>query len=76
MDRYEGPHTGITIALHAGLYLAIIMDRNEGPHTTHTIGLHGRLYFAIIMYRYEGPPHCPYYSLAYRPILSHYNGPL
>jgi hypothetical protein len=31
MARYEGPHTYLTIALHAGLYLAITMDRHEGP---------------------------------------------
>jgi hypothetical protein len=33
MDRYAGLHTSLTIALHAGLYLAIIMDRYEGRHT-------------------------------------------
>jgi hypothetical protein len=40
MDRYEGPHTALTIAMHRGLYLAIIIDRYEGPHTALTIALH------------------------------------
>jgi hypothetical protein len=31
MDRYEGPHSALTIDLLRGLYLAIIMDRHEGP---------------------------------------------
>jgi hypothetical protein len=29
MDRYEGPLTTLTIALHRDLYLAIIMNRYE-----------------------------------------------
>jgi hypothetical protein len=45
MDRYEGPHTALTTALHRGLYLETIMDRYEGPPA----------YFAIIMDPYEGP---------------------
>jgi hypothetical protein len=40
MVRYEGPETALTIALHARLYLAIIMNRHEGPHTALTIALH------------------------------------
>jgi hypothetical protein len=40
MDRYYGPQTKITIALHKGLYLDIIVDRYEGPHTALTIALH------------------------------------
>jgi hypothetical protein len=40
MNRHEGPQTVVTMALHRGLYLAIIMDRYEGPHTTLTIFLH------------------------------------
>jgi hypothetical protein len=52
MDRYGGPQTDLTIALHDGLYLAIIMDR------------------------YGGPKNCPYYSLTWRSLLSHYNAPL
>jgi hypothetical protein len=31
MDRYEGPQSAVTIALHSGLYIAIIMNRYEGP---------------------------------------------
>jgi hypothetical protein len=43
------------IALHGGLYLAIIVDRYERPHISLTIVLHGGLYLAVIMDRYEGP---------------------
>jgi hypothetical protein len=32
-----GPHTALTIALHRGLYLAIIMDRYVGPHAARAI---------------------------------------
>jgi hypothetical protein len=39
MDRYEGSQTALTIALHGGLNLAIIMDRYEGPQTALTIAL-------------------------------------
>jgi hypothetical protein len=53
MDRYEDPLTALTIALHGGLYLAIIMDRYEGHHTDITIALEGGLYLAIILDRYE-----------------------
>jgi hypothetical protein len=31
MDHHEVPHTALTIALHRGIYLDIIMDRHEGP---------------------------------------------
>jgi hypothetical protein len=48
MDRYRGPHTALTIALHGGLYLAIILDSYRGPHTALTTALHGGLYLAII----------------------------
>jgi hypothetical protein len=48
------PLNTFNIALHRGLYLAIIMDRYEGTHTTLTIALHRGLYLAIIMDRYEG----------------------
>jgi hypothetical protein len=64
MDRYGGPLTSLTIALHTGLYLAIIMDRYGVPLTALTIALHRGLYLAIIMDRYGGPYYCPYYSLA------------
>jgi hypothetical protein len=64
MDRYEGSHTALTIALERGLYLAIIMDRYEGPHTALTIGLHRGLYLDIIMALLWIAPNCPYYSLA------------
>jgi hypothetical protein len=40
MDRDEGLQTALTIALHAGLYLAIIMDRYEELQTALTIALH------------------------------------
>jgi hypothetical protein len=40
MYRHEGPHSALTIAMHKGLYLAIIMDRHEEPHTVLTIALH------------------------------------
>jgi hypothetical protein len=76
MIRYGEPQTAHTTALHRSLYLAIIMDLFEGPHTALTIALHGGLYLAILMDRYEGPHTSPYYSLAYRPLISHYNGPL
>jgi hypothetical protein len=55
MDRHEGPQTALTIALHGGLYLAILMDRHEEHHTAPIIALHRGLYFAIIMDRQEGP---------------------
>jgi hypothetical protein len=41
MDRYEGPFTAVTIELHGGLYLAIIMNQYEGPLTALTIALYG-----------------------------------
>jgi hypothetical protein len=40
MDRYGGPQTALAIALHGGLYLAIMMDRYKGPNTALTIALH------------------------------------
>jgi hypothetical protein len=63
MDRPEGPHDALSIALHRVFYLAIIMDRHEGPNTGLTIALLRGLYLAIIMDRLEGPI-VPYYSLA------------
>jgi hypothetical protein len=39
MDRYEGTHTSLSIALHRSLYFVIIMDRYEGSHTAFTIAL-------------------------------------
>jgi hypothetical protein len=33
MDRYKGPNTALTIDLHGGLYLAIIMDQYESFNT-------------------------------------------
>jgi hypothetical protein len=41
MDRYEGPHRALTIALPKGLYLAIIMHRHDGctEFVTETIEL-------------------------------------
>jgi hypothetical protein len=51
----ESPSLPLTITLHRGLYLAIIMDRYEGTLTTLTSALHRGLYVAIIMDRYESP---------------------
>jgi hypothetical protein len=50
MDRYAGPHTALSKALHGGLYLDIIMDLYEWPHTSLTIDMHGGLYS-----HYNGP---------------------
>jgi hypothetical protein len=44
MDRFEMPHIALTIALHRGLYLAIIMNQYEGHHTNITLAVHGGLY--------------------------------
>jgi hypothetical protein len=74
MDRYGGSHLAFTIALHGGLYLAIIMARYGWPHTAFTI----HLAWKPLLSHYNGPllraSHCPYYSLAMRPLLSQYNG--
>jgi hypothetical protein len=40
MDRYGGPQSALTIALHGGFYLAIIMDCYGGTQTALTIALH------------------------------------
>jgi hypothetical protein len=40
MDRYRGTHTALTLALHGGFYLTIIMDPYRGPHTALIIALH------------------------------------
>jgi hypothetical protein len=76
MDRYEGTHTALSVALHGDLQLAIIMDRYGRPHTDLNIALHGALYIENCNGPLYMSPHCPYYSLAWRPLLSHYNGPL
>jgi hypothetical protein len=55
MDRYKDPQSALIIALHRGLYLAIIMDPYEESHGTLTIALHRGLGLAIIMVRYGGP---------------------
>jgi hypothetical protein len=47
MGRYERHLTALTIELHRGLYLGIIIDRYEGPLTSITIDLHGGLYFPL-----------------------------
>jgi hypothetical protein len=44
--------TAITIALHGGLHIVIIMDRFEGPLTALTIALHRGIFLAIIMDHY------------------------
>jgi hypothetical protein len=43
MDRYKWPLTALTIALHGGLPLVIILDSYEGPLTALTIALHAGL---------------------------------
>jgi hypothetical protein len=57
--HYNGPlwwaSNCLTIALHLGIYLAIIMVRYGGPQTSLPIALHGSLYIAIVMVRYGGP---------------------
>jgi hypothetical protein len=55
MDRYGVPQTALTIALHAGLYLAIIMGRYRGTKITHNIGLRGDPYLVITIDFYGGP---------------------
>jgi hypothetical protein len=55
MARYGVPQFALTIPLHGGPYLAIIIDRHEGPLTSLTIALHRGLLLAIIMDRHEGP---------------------
>jgi hypothetical protein len=69
MELYGGPHTTLTFALLGGLYSANILERYRGRQTLLTIAFYGGLYI-----HYNGPlwraPHCPYYSLAYRPLLS------
>jgi hypothetical protein len=44
MDLYEETLTALNIALHGGLYLAIIMNGNEGLLTALSITLHRGLY--------------------------------
>jgi hypothetical protein len=51
------------------------MDLYGGPQTALTIALLRGLNLAIKMNRYGGPQ-TAYYSLALRPLLSHFNGPL
>jgi hypothetical protein len=50
MDLYDGPQSALTIALHRGVDLAIIMDRYEGPQSALTIALLRKLYLV-----YNGP---------------------
>jgi hypothetical protein len=45
----------LTVALHRGLYLAIITDRFRGPQTALSIALPGGLCSAFIIDRYGGP---------------------
>jgi hypothetical protein len=40
MDRHGGLQSPLTIALHTGLYLDIIMDRYVGPQTGLSIAMH------------------------------------
>jgi hypothetical protein len=53
MDRNEGPLTALTIALHGGLHLAIMMGRYECHHISLSMALNRGLYLAIIKDRYE-----------------------
>jgi hypothetical protein len=55
MDRYGGHQTVLIIALHVGIYLAIIMSRCREPHTSLTIALYGGFELAIIMERLGFP---------------------
>jgi hypothetical protein len=45
--HYNGPvsraHNALNIALHAVIYLAIIMNQYEGPHSALTRALYGGL---------------------------------
>jgi hypothetical protein len=70
------PQTALTIALHRGFYIAIIMEHYEGHQTAHTIALHGGLYLAIMMEPYEWTQISLTISLVWRPLINHYNGPL
>jgi hypothetical protein len=40
MERHEVLQTALTIALHTGLYIAIIMDRYACPQTSLAMALH------------------------------------
>jgi hypothetical protein len=51
MDWEKGHQTALTIALHRGLFLAIILDREKGEQTALNIELYSGLYLAIIMDR-------------------------
>jgi hypothetical protein len=42
MDCYIGPQTVLTIDLHGGIYLSILMASYGGSHTALIIALHGR----------------------------------
>jgi hypothetical protein len=68
-------HRVLTIALHRGLYLAIIMDRYDGPKIALTIALYRGLYIANTMVRFEGP-HSALSIALHRRLLSHCNGSL
>jgi hypothetical protein len=75
MFRYEGPKTAFTIALHRGLYLAIIKNRYEWSHTSLTICLYRDLHFEIMIDHYEVPL-IALTKPCIEDLLSHYNGPL
>jgi hypothetical protein len=59
LSHYNEPlrrsQSTLTIALHRGVHLAIIIDRYGGPQSVLTITFHRDLYFTVIMDRYEGP---------------------
>jgi hypothetical protein len=48
MDRHEGPHSDLTIALLRGLYLDFIINRHEGHHSALNIALLRGLYLGIV----------------------------
>jgi hypothetical protein len=75
MDRHQGALTALIISLLVSLYLAIVMDLYEGPQTSLNIALLGGLYLDIKMDRQKAR-NCRYSSLAWRPLLRHYDGPV
>jgi hypothetical protein len=59
MSHYNAPKwrtlTSVTISLHTGLSLDIIMVHYEGPLTSLNTALNRGVYLGIIMDRYKGP---------------------
>jgi hypothetical protein len=69
--RYAGHQTALTIALHGRLYLDNTVDLYGGPQIP--------LACRPLLSHYNAPfwrnPHCPYYSLSWRHLLSKYIRP-